>query len=135
MLQVFQKPSDFVVRTLVRHMRERAELCASLESIEIEEEVLLGWQQLDQARSVIFSRPQGGKRMRRCELKGENISGTRNGMSEIRRPSVKSQVRKLGGGGYTFSGMGGERDGGDGSRGNERALTSSTTLVIPGLPK
>ena len=128
MLKIFQEPSDFVVRTLVRHMRERAELCASLESIEIEEEILLGWQQLDQARSVIFSGPQGGKGMRRCELKGENVSGTRNGMGEIRRPSVKSQVRKLGG--PHLSGMGG-----GGSRGSERALTSSTTLVIPGLPK
>ena len=64
-------------------MGERAELGASLESIEIEEEILLGWQQLDQARSVIFSRPQGGKWMRRCKLEGEDISGTGNGMSEI----------------------------------------------------
>ena len=96
MLKVFEKPSDLVVRTLIRHMRERTELCASLESIEIEEEVLLGRQQLDQARSVIFSRPKGGEWMRRCELKGENISGTRNGMSEIRRSTVKSEVRKLG---------------------------------------
>lgn len=77
-------------------MRERAELCASLESIEIEEEILLGWQQLDQARSVIISSPEGGEWMRRCELKGEDISGTRNGMSEIRRRTVKSEVRELG---------------------------------------
>ena len=77
-------------------MRERTELCAPLESIEIKEEILLGWQQLDEARSVIFSRPKSGKWMRGCELKGENISGTRNGMSEIRRPTVKSEVRELG---------------------------------------
>ena len=96
MLEVFEKSSDLIVRTLIGHMRERTELCASLESIEIEEEVLLGRQQLDQARRVIFSRPKGGEWMRRCELKGENISGTRNGMSEIRRPTVKSEVRKLG---------------------------------------
>ena len=83
MLNVFEKSSDLVVRTLIRHMRERAELCTSLESIEIEEEILLGWQQLDQARSVILSRPKGGKWMRRCKLKGEDISGTRNGMSEV----------------------------------------------------
>ena len=96
MLKIFQKSSDFVVRTLIRHMRERTELCAPLESIEIEEEILLGWKQLDEARSVIFSRPKSGKWMRGCELKGENISGTRNGMSEIRRPTVKSEVRELG---------------------------------------
>lgn len=97
MLKIFQKTSDLVVRTLIGHMRERAELCASLKSIEIEKEILLGWQQLDQARSVIFSGPKGGKWMRRCELKGEDISSTRNGMSEIRRPTVKSEVRELGG--------------------------------------
>ncbi len=96
MFKVFQKPSDLVVRTLVGHMRERAELCASLEGIEIEEEILFRWQQFDQARSVIFSRPKGGKWMRGCELKGEDISGTRNGMSEIRRPTVKSEMRELG---------------------------------------
>ena len=77
-------------------MRERAELCATLESIEIKEEILLGWQQLDQARCVIFSRPKGRKWMRRCELKGEDISGTRKGMSEIRRSTVKSEMRELG---------------------------------------
>ena len=97
MLEIFQKSSDLVIRTLIGHMRERAELCASLESIEIEEEILLGWQQLDQARSVIFGRPESGKGMRRCELKGENISGTGDGMSEIRRPTVKSEVGELGG--------------------------------------
>ena len=96
MLKIFQKSSDLVIRTLVRHMRERAELSASLESIEIEEEILLGWQQLDEARSVIFSRPESGKWMRGCELKGENISGTRNGMCEVRRSTVKSEMRELG---------------------------------------
>lgn len=96
MLKIVQKSSDLIIRTLIRYMRERAELCASLESIEIEEEIGLGWQQLDQARGVIFSRPESGKRMRRCELKGENISGTRDGMSEIRRSTIKSEVRKLG---------------------------------------
>lgn len=34
--------------------------------------------------------------MRRCELKGEDISGTRKGMSEIRRSTVKSEMRELG---------------------------------------
>ena len=96
MLKIFQKSSDLVVRTLIRHMRERTELCASLESIEIEEEILLRRQELDKTRSVIFSRPESGKWMRGCELKGENISGTRNGMSQIRRPTVKSEVRELG---------------------------------------
>ena len=96
MLKIFEKSSDFVVRTLIRHMRKGTELCASLKSIEIEEEILLRWQQLNEARSVIFSRPESGKWMRGCELKGENISGTRNGMSEIRRPTVKSEVRELG---------------------------------------
>ena len=96
MLKIFQESSDLIVRTLIWHMRERAELCASLKSIEIEEEVLLGWQQLDQARGVILSRPEGGKWMRRGELKGEDISGTGNGMSEIRRPTVKSKMRELG---------------------------------------
>ena len=104
MLQVVQKASDFAVRTLIGHMRERAELCTPLESIEIEEEILLGWQQLDQARSVIIGRPQSGEWMRRCELKGEDISGTRNGMSEIRRPTVKSEMRELGG--HTLAGWG-----------------------------
>ncbi len=96
MFKILQESSDLVVRTLIGHVRERAELCASLKSIEIEEEILLGWQQLDQTRGVIFSRPKSGKRMRRRELKGEDISGTRNGMGEIRRPTVKSEVCELG---------------------------------------
>lgn len=44
MFKVFQKSPDLVVRTLIGHMRERAELCAALEGVEIEEEILLGWQ-------------------------------------------------------------------------------------------
>ena len=97
MLEVFQKTPDLVVRTLIGHMGERAKLCAPLERIEIEKEILLWWQQLDQARSVIFSGPQSGKWMRRRELKGEDISSTRNGMSEIGRSTVEGEVRELGG--------------------------------------
>lgn len=96
MFEVVQKSSDFIVRTLIGHMGKRTELCSSLERIKIEEQILLGWQQLDQVRSVIFSRPKGGKWMGSCELKGKDISGTGNGVSEVRRSAVKIEMGELG---------------------------------------
>ena len=78
MFDVLQEASDFVLRTFIRHMGERACLNPTLEGIKVGVEIIFRRQKLDQSRNVILSRPKRGEGVRRGELKGKDVSTTRD---------------------------------------------------------